>query len=950
MRTLSVGHRLSRLGLSLWGLCLLASAVDAATLGIGLEHVTGLTNIPSPVALAHAGDSRLFVVLKGGKIRVFDGTHTTTFLDISGLVNTDGERGLLGLAFHPNYASNGFFFVYYSNTGGNEVIARYSVSPDPDVADADSSEILLTIPHPGQSNHNGGGLAFGPDGYLYAAVGDGGSSGDPPNNAQNLGVLLGKILRLHVDVAAGCPPTCYEIPATNPFLESPADNPATLPEIWAYGLRNPWRISFDRLTGDLFIGDVGQNAREEIDFQSATGPTGGRNYGWRCKEGFADFNNSPPCSGTLVPPILDYGHGEGCAVTGGYRYRGTQVPSLQTVYVFGDFCSGTIWGGIEESPGNWSRVVLAASGLRISSFGEDVDGELYVVDLGGGVYRIVPPRVIVTLAGSGTGSVSGPDGLDCPDACAVEYEPGSLVDLTANAASGSVFAGWSGPCEGLGACHLTMDGDKAVTATFSLRPFLEFSAAAYTVAEGGSATITVKRLISTVGTVMVDYAILPGSATAPPGPDPDYSIPQTGLTGTLTFTPGQSSRTFTISTINDTRAEGPETILLALSDPTDGAILGAQRTAILTIQDNDSAGSLQFGKGTYAVNESTGLPIKVKRAGGKASEVSVDVMVTGGTATPGTDYAIPGALVPNSLVRLTFGANQTSASFTIVPVNDGDVEPDETVELKLQNPTGGATIGNQNTARATIVDNDRIGTFQLTKAAYTVVESNGTVPLVVTRTGPTGAPASVNLVFSTADAAAGACGGAADYTPPSSPMVDFSTGQSRRTIDVPICVDATLEPTPETFTAELQNPSSGYALGAVTSAVVTIVDDRVRFSADSYTAGEGSGSVKLTLLRPAGTNQPLTVNYAATALSPGPGHATAAPTPSACAPGADFRPVNGAVTFGPGQTSKTVSIPLCSDGLVEGDETFTAAITGPSTAVGVPGSASVKVLDNDGPS
>ncbi len=947
---MSVGHRLSWLGLSLWGLCHLASPVDAATLGIGLEPVAGLTNIPSPVALAHAGDSRLFIVLKGGKIRVFDGTDTTTFLDISGLVSTDGERGLLGLAFHPNYASNGFFFVYYSNSGGNEVIARYSVSPDPDLADADSARILLTIPHPGQSNHNGGGLAFGPDGYLYAAVGDGGSAGDPPNNAQNLGKFLGKILRLDVDVAAGCPPTCYEIPATNPFLESPVDNPATLPEIWAYGLRNPWRITFDRLTGDLFIGDVGQGAREEIDFQPATGSTGGRNYEWRCKEGFADFSPSTTCSGTLVPPILDYDHGEGCAVTGGYRYRGAQLPSLQKVYVFGDFCSGTIWGGIEGTPGNWSRVVLVASGLHVSSFGEDVDGELYVLDLGGGVYRIVPPRVIVTLAGPGTGGVSGAGGLDCPDTCAAEYEPGSLVDLTVNAASDSLFAQWSGSCEGSGACHLTMDGDKAVTATFSLRPFLEFSAAGYTVGEGGSATIMVKRLISTVGTVMVDYAILPGSATAPAGPDPDYGIPQTGLAGTLTFTPGQSSRTFTIPTVNDTRAEGPETILLALSGPTDGAILGAQHTAVLTIQDNDSAGSLQFEKGTYTVNEGAGtLTIKVKRSGGKASDVSVDVMVTGGTATPGADYAIPDALIPNSLVRLTFGAKQTSASFTIVPVNDGDVEPDKTIELGLQNQTGGAALGSQKTTTGTIVDNDRVGTFQLTKAAYTVVESNGTVPLVVTRTGPTGTPASVNLVFSPVDAAAGVCGGAADYTPPSSPTVSFSTGQSSRTIDVPICVDTTLEPTPETFTAELQDPSSGYVLGAVKQAVVTIVDDRVRLSADSYTVGEGSGSVKLTLLRPAGTNQPLTVNYAATALGPGPGHATAAPTPSACAPGADFRPVNGAVTFGSGQTSMTVSIRLCPDSLVEGDETFTAALTGPSTAVGDPGSASVKILDNDGP-
>jgi hypothetical protein len=257
--------------------------------------------------------------------------------------------------------------------------------------------------------------------------------------------------------------------------------------------------------------------------------------------------------------------------------------------------------------------------------------------------------------------------------------------------------------------------------------------------EGSNATITVQRLVSTAGTVMVNYAVQPGSATASPGPDADYGIPATGLTGTLTFTPGQSSRTFSIPTINDTRAEAPETILLALSSPTGGAILGAQSTAILTIQDHDTGGSLQFERGAYTVNEGAGaLTIRVKRSSGKASDVSVDVMVTGGTtATAGTDFTIPGALITNSLVRLAFAANQTLTSFAITPVNDGDVEPDKTIELTLQNPTGGATLGSQQTTRVTIVDNDRVGTFQLAQAAYTVAESNGIVQLVVTRTGPT---------------------------------------------------------------------------------------------------------------------------------------------------------------------------------------------------------------------
>ena len=286
--------------------------------------------------------------------------------------------------------------------------------------------------------------------------------------------------------------------------------------------------------------------------------------------------------------------------------------------------------------------MLLASGLSISTFGEDVDGELYVADLGGTLYRIGPPQVTVNLAGAGTGSVSGPDGMDCPGVCSVQYEPGSLVTLTALPAPDSLLAGWSGACGGPGTCDLTMDGDKVVTATFNRRPFLQFSAASYSVNEGSNATITVQRLVSTAGTVMVNYAVQPGSATAPPGPDADYGIPATGLTGTLTFTPGQSSRTFSIPTINDTRAEAPETILLALSSPTGGAILGAQSTAILTIQDRPGKPPVREGRvycqrGRGRTDDQGQAVQRQERAMSRWTS-----LVTGGTtATAGADFTIP---------------------------------------------------------------------------------------------------------------------------------------------------------------------------------------------------------------------------------------------------------------------------------------------------------------------
>jgi glucose/arabinose dehydrogenase len=368
-----------RLAFLLSGLVYGADELEAAPLNL-TPVVEGLDR---PVAVAHAGDGsgRLFIVQQRGQIRIYDGVGLlpTPFLDVSSLVSCCNERGLLGLVFHPEYETNGFFYVNYTDVSGDTRIVRYTVSSDPNVADPASAATILEVDQP-FANHNGGQLAFGPDGMFWIGMGDGGSAGDPRNNAQNGRALLGKMLRLDVDAAFP-----YAVPGDNPFLE----NPDVRDEIWATGLRNPWRFSFDRLTGDLFIADVGQNAVEEVNFEPADSP-GGRNYGWNRMEGSQCFDPRSNCNdGSLTLPVLEYTHAEGCSVTGGYRYRGVEMPEHFGTYFFGDFCSGDIQGGtVDEETGLWSRSILHDSTIAITTFGEDESGELYVASLGGTLFRI----------------------------------------------------------------------------------------------------------------------------------------------------------------------------------------------------------------------------------------------------------------------------------------------------------------------------------------------------------------------------------------------------------------------------------------------------------------------------------------------------------------------------------------------------------------------------------
>jgi glucose/arabinose dehydrogenase len=340
-----------------------------------------------PVYLTHAGDERLFVVEQDGTIRIVqDGALLPQpFLNIDPLVGSgESEQGLLSVAFHPNYGENGRFFVYYTDTDGDTVVARYQVSDDdPNQANPDSALVLLTQSQP-YGNHNGGLLKFGPDGYLYVGLGDGGYANDPLLAGQDTATLLGKLLRLDVDFNE----SGYAIPANNPFV----NDEAARNEIWAYGLRNPWRFSFDRLTGDLYIADVGQNIWEEVHFQPANSP-GGENYGWNIMEGAHCFQ-AESCDETgLEQPIVEHQHGTGdCSITGGYVYRGQQFLSLYGNYFYGDYCSGNMWSLLRQPDGTWvNNQVFGLRGLFISSFGEDVNGELYLLSYGDGVvYQIQP--------------------------------------------------------------------------------------------------------------------------------------------------------------------------------------------------------------------------------------------------------------------------------------------------------------------------------------------------------------------------------------------------------------------------------------------------------------------------------------------------------------------------------------------------------------------------------
>lgn len=365
------------------------SAQQTAPNGADYQWELVVGGFDNPIQVLHAGDgsNRLFVVEQLGFVLVVeDGAYLPDpFLDISELLTYEvirggyTERGMIGMVFHPNYAENGYFFVNYVNRDEDVVVVRYQVSADnPNKADPNSALEIINVGQP-LPNHNGGSMAFSPiDGYLYISVGDGGGAGDPFSNGQRKDSLLGKILRIDVDTEP------YVVPADNPFV----DNPEFAPEIWAWGLRNVWRMSFDRKTGDLYMADVGQEKVEEINMQPASSK-GGENYGWNAMEGSQRYNPNTPIPDPMTLPVAEYGHNDGCSVTGGYVYRGENLPELDGIYFYGDYCNGRTWSlYFDEASGEWVATRFIDTGWQISSFGEDEQGELYLVDYKGDIYRL----------------------------------------------------------------------------------------------------------------------------------------------------------------------------------------------------------------------------------------------------------------------------------------------------------------------------------------------------------------------------------------------------------------------------------------------------------------------------------------------------------------------------------------------------------------------------------
>ncbi len=361
-----------------------SGASESAASGVRLARVKSGLGDALLATSAPGRANRLYIVQQSGKVRILQNGRMlpSPFLDISNLISSGGERGLLGLAFHPKYAANGRFYVDYTNRNGDTRVVEYRRATA-NRANPRSARRLLAIAQP-YANHNGGNLAFGPDGRLYVGMGDGGSGGDPQGNGQNPRTLLGKILRIDVNRRTGTLP--YGIPADNPFARGGGRR-----EIYSYGLRNPWRFSFDRRTGAIWIGDVGQGDREEVDYRPR-GRARGANFGWNAFEGSSRFPGGSPVRGsTPVPPVSEYTHADGCSITGGYVYRGTKVPALVGRYVYADFCSGRVWsmragpkpGGVREETSRLGRKLF-----NVTSFGQGLGGELYVI-AGGALYRFI---------------------------------------------------------------------------------------------------------------------------------------------------------------------------------------------------------------------------------------------------------------------------------------------------------------------------------------------------------------------------------------------------------------------------------------------------------------------------------------------------------------------------------------------------------------------------------
>jgi glucose/arabinose dehydrogenase len=913
---------------------------EAQTTCPTIETQAAVTGLSSPLFVTHAGDgtNRLFVVERPGTVKVVQpGQSTgTVFLTIpAAKILAGDERGLLGLAFSPDFETNRRFFVSYTRKDdGAIVLAEYLATNPANPANQTASpsatnatEIVhLVIPHPDEANHNGGMLAFGPGGYLFMSVGDGGSSDDPLNNAQNINRLLGKILRLDVDTPNGSVP--YSSPADNPYFGATAGRD----EIYALGLRNTWRFSFDRGNQNLIAGDVGQGAREEVDYINLGG-----NYGWRVMEGtdcnFA--NDSIPCNSPLfTPPLLEYTHSGGrCSITGGYVYRGTNETLPDGTYVYADFCTGEIFGVDVEDlplpPGPTTPALLVDAPFQISSFGEDEAGESYAVTLSGSVNRLLAATRLVTTSAAfdddgGTGSVE----VIAPSlaSCAIWNAASNAdwIDITSGGGikgNGTVAYSVAPNPDALPRTGTMTIAGHTFTVTQGASAIVNISVDDLSIGEGHAGTTAATFFVTLSGAsgsaVSVQYATAPGTATA----GTDYV---TRSLTTLTFAPGETSKPVTVMVKGDVKDEPDETFFLNLSNPTSAVIADGQ--AVATILDDDplpaaSIGDISFAEGSG--NKSASFSVTLSAASDQT--VLLDYATGPGSATVGTEYTAKSG-------TLTFTPGQKTKSVTIATKGDVVDEPNETFVVNLTSPVH-ATLADAQ-AVATILDDDEASpsiTASISNAAAT--EGNTGVQSVVLTVTLSAAPTqTVSVGFATAanTAAAGK-----DFNNKTG-TVSFNAGQTSKTLTVGVKGDLTDEST-ESFFVNLQAPL-GVAIGDG-QGVVTISDNdgppSVSIGDVSVTEGNSATkNVTFTATLSAASGLTVTAHYATangTAVAPG-----------------DYTATSGTLTFAPGQASRTFTVAIKGDTLAEPTEAFSAVLSAPTNATLGDASGTATITDNDG--
>jgi glucose/arabinose dehydrogenase len=896
--------------------------------------------------IGSAGDERLFIGDKTGHIRIVEGTsfRAPAFLDLSGRTHTAGEGGLWSVAFSPKYAQSGRFYVAYSRKpDGATVVSRFSVSSsDRNVADSASEEIVLTTAHE-PDFHYGGQLAFGPDGFLYVSLGDAQS----PDNAQSLGTWHGKILRIDPEGAA----TGYRVPVDNPF----SGQTGALPELWALGLRNPWRFSFDRLTGDLYLGDVGAATREEIDFQPAASH-GGENYGWPFWEGNYRAIVAPP-SAQFVAPATDYLRGDSYAVIGGFVYRGPNEPRMNGIYVHGDLENGRLWG-MKHNGVNWQSelVAKATSGGTFTTFGEDKDGRLYVASWDT-IYRledsgaVAPPkfdargseifswlsdRTAVSSRTVGATIRYTTDGRDPTESDPIVPENGMVAVTNGTLLSARAWKTGFTPSEITRALvylwtaaprftpppggvpvgttvtiscdtpdaviHYTLDGSEPnASAPLYTAPLVLNDSAKL------RASLQLKARASRPGFLdgyTEGYYFLPQVAT--PQLNPSSGPITNGTLVTITCdTPGaivHFETNNTVPTLDSPVYSGPIPVngnswlrAVAFRDGHRESWIATAYYAAAAASTN--VATLSFSQSEFQVGEGSRTAlITVTRSGSASSAASVDyATATGGSATAGEDYAPTNG-------TLLFPAGSLSQRFTLQLVPDAIVETNETVVLALSNPTN-AILGALTNALLVITNNDFGGIIQFSATNYNVAENKRLAYLLLNRTAGLASNVTVHLLATNGTATAGE-----DFTALDTNLT-FVAGEKKKLVAIAL-QDDLMDETNETILASLDTPTGGAVLGLRTNATLTLRDNDtagvIQLSQSTYRVSETNPSVTVLLTRSGGAASHVTVHLQSLDW-----------TASASN---DFERVDTIISFGAGERSKAISIAIFNDSTNETTE------------------------------